>query len=496
MSRAAALTRQAAWASAGQLVQALLAMAGTVILARLLGAETYGLFALGLLFVGFAEIVTGGHVADILVQKEYATPGHRNAAFAALLAIGSGAALVVGALGTFAAGFFDEPALRPLLAGVMILPFLTALTSVPNQILVRQLRFEVLARIGSVAALASLLCGVGLALAGFGLWSLVAMEIVRRLVTLVLIVPRAGWTPAFVFSRRELVEVLRFSSRRVENFGLTYFSQNALPRIVIGQWLGTEALGLFVVSRRLLDQLNNVLSGPVAAVAFPAASRLQADRQKLQRLIASSIRLTTWVFWPMVLGIVAVAPLLVPLAFGEDWLAAVPVVQILALGTLRVPVSSFNTAVLVAFGRMGSLSFISILSILVGIVFLAIGAQFGLVGIAVALASRQWILWPVGAWQIYRVCGFHPMTQLRVMIGAALPSIVMAVCVLIAGEVLSLERSWFSLALLVMIGLVTYPLALALFNRQRARELLRAFGDLLGGDIGGARRRLAAVVLE
>jgi O-antigen/teichoic acid export membrane protein len=494
LSRAAKLIQQAVWASTGQLIQALIAMAGTIILARLLGAETYGIFALGLLFVGCAEILTGGHVADIVVQKQDATPGHRNAAFAGLLGIGIMVALAVGAAGAFAARLFQVPQLALLLPAMAVLPFLTALTSVPNQILVRQLQFRALARIGSLAALASLVTGVGLALAGMGLWSLVIMEIARRVVTLGLLVPASGWRPGLAFSMRELGEVVRFSARRIENNGLTFLSQNALPRIVIGQWLGTEALGLFVVARRLLDQLNNVLSAPVAAVAFPAASRLQADRDRLVMLITASIRLTTWVFWPMVLGIVVVAPLLVPLAFGAEWTGATPVLQILALGTLRVPVSSFNTAVLVAFGRMGSLSVVSVLSIIVGIIFLSVGVQFGLTGVAAALALRQWVLWPVGAYQVYRVSGLHPLAQLRIMAWAALPSLIMAACVLGAGMILTPDQSWSSLLALVGIGVGTYLLAWAACNRRRAAAAVAGAMRLARGDVTGARQHLKAVI--
>jgi O-antigen/teichoic acid export membrane protein len=96
---------------------------------------------------------------------------------------------------------------------------------------------------------------------------------------------------------------------------------------------------------------------------------------------------------------------------------------------LRAPVSSFNTAVLVAFGRMGSVSFISLLSIAIGTVFLFVGVNFGLIGVAAALALRQWALWPVGAFQVYRVSGMRSSRQLWVLLIAALPSLIMAAAV-------------------------------------------------------------------
>lgn len=494
MSREAKLTGQAIWASSGQLAQALLATISTIILARILGAEAYGVFALGLLFVGFAEIFVGGHAADIVVQKSDATAGHRNAAFVSIVVIAFLSSAGIGAGSGAAAVFFEAPQLESLLIAMMALPVLTGLATVPNQILVRRLQFDVLARIGAISAALAVVIGVVLALSAAGIWSLVVMEVARRALTLAMLIPAARWSPRLTFRRRELLDVLRFASRRVENYGLTYISQNALPRVFIGQWLGTEALGLFTVARRLLDQLHNVLSGPVAAVAFPVASRLQDDRARLSKLIETSIRLTTWVFWPVVLGVAMIAPIFVPLAFGEEWTDATPVLQILALGTLRAPVSSFNTAVLVAFGRMGSLSIVSLLSIATGIVFLSLGVNFGLVGVAAALALRQWALWPVGAFQVYRVSGMRPARQLWVLLIAALPSLIMAAAVWATDAMIDGLQPIRELCLLVAIGVVAYGLAWATFNSRQAVLVFRAIFDVASGDPASAKSRIPQII--
>ena len=195
LSRAVKLTGQAIWASLGQLAQALLATISTIILARILGAETYGVFALGLLIVGFAEIFVGGHAADIVVQKPDVTAGHRNAAFVALSVISVFSAAVIWAGGTAAADFFEAPQLQAPLLAMTVLPVLTGLASVPNQILVRRLQFNDLARIGAVSGTLAVLVGVRLAFSGAGIWSLVLMEIARRAMTLAMLFPAARWRP-------------------------------------------------------------------------------------------------------------------------------------------------------------------------------------------------------------------------------------------------------------------------------------------------------------
>lgn len=285
-----------------------------------------------------------------------------------------------------------------------------------------------------------------------------------------------------------------FASRRILNTGLSYVSQQALPRIVVGQVLGPAALGMYAVVRRLLDQLHGVLSGPAAAVAFPAVARMRTERERLHEVIAAAIRLTTWTVWPAVLGLAVVAPALLPLAFGPEWAAAVPVLQLLAIGTLRLPVASFNSAVLVGFGHLGAVSLISVASIAFGVPALLLGAQYGLVGVAAALAVRQWVMWPVGALMVRRACGFGITRQLAVLARAALPAVVMAAPVAALGGALGGMEPLPLLLCQVAAGLVLYALVWAAFNPRVAGAAMRSGVALLSGDVARARADLRAVV--
>jgi hypothetical protein len=117
-------------------------------------------------------------------------------------------------------------------------------------------------------------------------------------------------------------------------------------------------------------------------------------------------------------------------------------------------------------------------------------------GVAVALTLRQWVLWPVGSHQIYKVSGLRPIAQLHVMILAALPALVMAAGVAISGRLLGLDPPWLKLVALVGIGVVIYGFVWAALNRRQARLLLSALADLRKGDLASAKRNLVAIVRE
>ena len=495
MGRARKLIGQTLWASLGQVAQLVTGLVSLIILVRILGAEAYGIFALGLLFTNLAEVFVGGHAADGIVQKDDLTASQKTAAYAALTLTGLACAAALVAGSDPAAAFFETPVLAEILPLMAALPLLTAAAAVPNQLLVRDLRFSALAKIAAVAALLAVGVGIALAVAGFGIWSLVGLELTRRLVMLILVHVATGWLPTTSFSLGDVWSMARFGVRRIENRGLRYLAQDALPRVFIGYGVGTEALGYYAVASRFIQQLNGVLSGPVSAVSFPAASRLRADAAMAERLIVSIIRTTTWAFWPALLGTVAVAPVLLPVMFGAGWMPAVAVLQVLALAALRSPLSGHASSVLTAYGALGDISRIQILSIAIGIVACFAGLQFGLLGIVAGLALRQWIVLPITLTFIGRCTGIVPLRQLGLLLKAGIPAVAMMVVVLCLQQVLdSAFPPALELALLVLAGVLSYGMAWLLWNAAARPRVADAVAGLVRGDREAATRSLKAII--
>lgn len=473
MSLGARALRGAVWSSAGQFGQAAIGFGSTIVLVRLLGPEAFGLFTLGLLFTEFAEVLVARQTADFLVREKRVTRGHETAMFAVLCAT---ALLLAGGIAAGApqiAGFFDAPDLAGVLAAMAVLPILTALASVPQQILTRAMRFDTLAKIGTAAMLTGALSGVALAVAGAGIWSLVAMEAVRRAVVLAAAGWSARWLPGGTFGWLETRAVVVFGARRVENRLLQYVSINAIPRFLIGRYLGVDALGIYTVARRLLSQLNNVLNGPVTTVGFPVVSRLAPGDPAMGRFVTGALRLGTWIVWPAVLGIVAVAPSLVPLIYGHGWSEAVIVLQLLALGYLRAPLSGIVSAVLTGVGALGAISRLHVISMLAVAALLAAGLPFGLAGAAAALALRQWIIWPVGAHYVRKATGYDPRRQMRVLAGAAVPSLVMAAALMTTRWAIGPGPSHLATLLTdIALGVALYAVAWCAWNRVTPARLV------------------------
>lgn len=467
------LVTQYAWAFSGQVAQALLALASIAVIARLLGPEVYGVFALTMLIAGLAEILVGGHVTDFLVQKPTVADGDRNAAFVLTLSLAVVIAAVLVAAAPLVTTVLGHPDIADLVPAIAVLIVLTAAANVPTNLLVRGMNFNVLARIDTTTGLAAFILGTALAYAGAGIWSLLAMEMARRSLRLLLAAGAAKWVPGISFRRHNVVELWIFARSRLLGAFFQYLAQ-ATPRLVIQAMLGTQALGYFAVASRLLDQAIGLITGPLVAIAFPAAARTKDDLEQLRGLLARAIATSTAIAWPAILGFVVVAPIAVPLLLGPDWVGAVVTVQILTLTALRSSASGFNGAIILGLGRADLRMRLNLINALLGLLLCPLGALVGVEGVAAAMLVRAFVSWPVGAAYVERLTGFALKQQFRIAAISAVPAVAMALSIeILRGSLDGLLGPPLLATVLIACGVILYVAFWAALN---FRQLPRAVG--------------------
>ncbi|MEL7480325.1 MAG: oligosaccharide flippase family protein [Pseudomonadota bacterium] len=470
------LIRSGVWDASGQILQAAMTAVSLLVLVRILGPEVYGQFAICLIVAGLAGVLVEGHMADMLVQRDALDRRAIDATFTLILGFALLCTALMTGLSLPIAIFFNERELWPLIAVGASLPFLTAFSSVPVQLLIRRLQFPQLALMTLVSAAAAMMVGIGLAMSGAGVWSLLAMEAVRRFVMALAAADLANWTPRLSFERGALAEAFSFAVRRIENLGAKYVANILLPQTIIAQFLGTEALGLFTVARRLVEQMTMVLSSPVTSVTFSAASRLKETRNQLAKLVLGGIQVTTWVFWPALAGAIIVAPLAVPIFLGDDWTGSAMVFAVLCYAALRLPVMNFNEAIFKAKNELRVITWIELLGAALCFALILPGAVFaGLLGATAALAARDWLLWPIGAWYIRRETGVGLGQQLATLAWAGFPTLLMAMPLAFIAHLFQVSgvNAIIQLATLIPLGIVFYGAVWTLLNPDPARNFFK-----------------------
>ena len=361
----------------------------TLILARLLVPEMFGLVAMVAVVIGFLGIFADLGLQNALIQRrrEPVSALRYDSAFWFLAGAGLVMAGLVWLVGVpFMVWFYDEPRLQPIAMALALGLWMGTLSTLPRVRLTRLMKFRSIVRADVLGMLAGAGGAIALALAGAGLWALVGKSLISSLVTLVLIWKATRWRPRLRFDLQSLRDVVGFSGYMLANSVLYYLRKN-MDVIIVGKLLGASALGVYSLAFALTETLRMQLYSVVNKVMFPAYSRMQNDPAAMKPYYLATIRYMALITWPISTLLILFADPLVPMLFGEAWIEAVRPVQILAVASMVFALSGTPAEVLKGLGRPEiSLYIQSINTVFVALPAIYFGAiHYGLEGAAIGV---------------------------------------------------------------------------------------------------------------
>lgn len=454
------------WAAVGRWSMSAVTVVTLAINARLLGPEPFGVHALAMTVIAFGELLVAGTLAEALVQRRDLSDAERRAGFWIAAPIG----IVLLGAAALTAPLFPSSVAAILPVTALALP-LAAFASAPVALLMRDLRFKELTTVELIATATASVVGISLALAHYGVWSLVFMELTR-------VALRCGGV--FVITRYQPGAPPPWAAiRSVLDFGLKGLGIAALaqldrqiPRLIIGVWLGVGALGVFSIATRVFETVSRLVLGPMSTVALSVASSLQHDMVGLRRIVLGATAVSASLAAPCFLGLAALAPLLVPLVFGASWSNAVLPIQILMLIGLRGTVSAFNVPILRGIGNSRGPLILTGVGALLTAVLTPLAAPLGLVAITLSMLARSLITWPIGADMVRKATGLGLVAQAGAGAAPVAAASIMAALVLALAAVFGLQATWGDVAMLTMFGAVAYAAALYLLAPAPLRSRL------------------------
>lgn len=449
----------------------------TFILAGVLGPHEFGIVSICAIYVGLLQMFLDQGLATALIQRKDLEPEHLDAVFWTNL--GCSIVLVLISLtlaGRWAAANHSPEAglIIPVLSVSIILE---SLSIVQVSILNREMDFRSLTIRSNASIFVSGIVGIAMALGGCGVWSLVAQQLLRDTLALILLWRLSPWRPRFGFSWRHLRELLKFS---VPNFvaKLGIFVDYQATSVALGMLFGPTAVGLYRVAEKVTWSVITVASSAAQSVSLPEFARHQSDPAKLRETGLSCVRLAATVTVPALAGMAVVSsPLMATI--GPAWLAASNVLKILCVSGIFIVLTFFTGPLLQALGRTRELAVLEWSRTIVGLAFLAITAHFvrnvpeywQIIGIPLArLATALSLIVPAYLYFYLKLCGL----RLRDFLGAIRSSAITAVCI-VAAVLLFQSTGWlqeakpaFLLAVEVAVGgLVGLPILLRLDSHLR-----------------------------
>ncbi len=443
-----------------------------VILARLLSEDDFGLVALAMVFVTFAQLIADQGLGDALIQRRTVSTREVDTAFWTALATGALLTVVGIAAGPLIGGLVDQPELGPIIQILSLTFTFAAFTAIQIALLRRALAFRTLAVRALVATAAGGVVGVIAAIQGFGAWALVAQQLAAAIASVLTLWWANPWRPSRQVSWADFRSLFGFGSRVVGsdvlNF-LTRYSDNFL----IGVFLGPAALGLYAVGYRILEVSQTILINIARKIAFPAFSRLQHDRERMVRAYLRLSRGASAVILPGYIGLALVATELTVVVFGERWRESGQVASILFLIGPYLTVQAFADSMLNAAGHPEVVLRYRFITAVVSVTAFIVAVPFGILAVAAAFVLRGYLLLPLLLWWMRIYASVGPRTFLWQLRGVAIATVVMALAVV--GVQLWIGPDVGDLGLLVgeiAVAVPSFFAALWLVDRPLLGELL------------------------
>lgn len=325
-----------------------LGLISTVILARLLPPEDFGLVAMATVLIEFFLVITEFGFDSALIQKQNANRTHYDTAWTFNVIFGIASAAVLVALAWPASSFYEEPRVTSL---VILLALGVVLRGFQNIGIVdfrKNLEFHREFILLAVAKVVAFVVTITIAVATQSYWALVIGTLSHRLANLILSYVMHPFRPRFSIARRK--ELFSFSVW-LWCSNVLLFLRTRGADLIVGRLLGPRSLGLLTVGNEVASLPTTELIAPINRAVFPGYSRIAGDKGRMRAAFENVFGVIATVALPAAAGISVIADLAIPILLGDQWGGAVPIVQILAIVGLFTSLHSNTGVAYIALGK-------------------------------------------------------------------------------------------------------------------------------------------------
>ncbi len=476
------------WNASSQFLQQFLQFGFSVVLARTLDPADFGLIAMMTVFTGFLSIFVDLGLGAAIIQRPEIEDRHLTSAFWLNIGMGTSFMLLVMALAPALAAFYGHPRLLWITLAYAPAFLIGSLVGVQDALLQRGMEFRKLFYIENSAFLASNLFAVCMALAGLGVWSLVAFTVAGASTRAAFLWISTAWRPTGLPDRASIKELWRFGSRLTGFNALNYWARNA-DNLLIGRFLGSLKLAYYNRAYTLMMIPSDLVSSISTRVMYPVLSRLQADREEVKRVYLRAMGMIMLVSFPAITGLFVLTRPFIDTVYGPHWVKVAPLLQILCIGSVVQILVRTTGWIFMSQDETGTLFRLGVLTSVTAIAAFAIGLPWGVRGVTIAYAC-----WAVlSAYPIFYVAGdiidLSVLGLFRAISGPVAASIPMGVAVwVVANSLLGGAPGGVRLVAGIATGVVSYVAVIVTFKPAPYLELMTIVRRSLAkrrGDLAG-----------
>lgn len=424
------------WSYGERIMAQLVSLIVSIVLARLLDPENYGVISIVMIFITLCDAIVTGGFGNSIVQKKDADELDVNTMLICSVATSFFLYVILFLAAPFIADFYQMEIIRPILRVLGLRLLISGVNSIQRAWIQKRMLFKRFFISTSFGTIISAVVGISMAYMGAGAWALVGQYLTNSFIDTVVLFITNDWRPKLQFSFDRAKQMLSYGWK-VLLTTVVYTVEGDLRSLIVGKQFGSADLAYYDQGKKFPNLLVSNINTSISNVMFPVLSKNQDNRERMKAICRRSIKTSTYLLAPLLLGLIAVSNEFVRVILSDKWLPCVPFLQILTLVYLVRPLTTTDQQAIMSTGRSDLTLRIMIAVNVTDVILLliAVFAMKSVIMIAVGALLTEVVSMALFMKYVKKCIGYTYLEQLSDIAPSLLLAISMGVIVYLVGKI-------------------------------------------------------------
>ncbi len=454
-----------AWKFGERMSAQLISLIVSIILARLLAPEHYGVISIVMIFIALADVLVNDGLGSALIQKKDTTAIDYFSVLYFNIGVSAVLYVILFCLAPFVTAFYgqDYIILTPVLRVLGIKIIFSAINSVQQAYVSKQMIFRKNFVATISGTIVSAVVGIAMAFLGYGVWALVVQHLLNTFVNTLSLTIVLRKKPQLLFSFDSLKNLFPYGIR-ILGSGLLITGYQELRALIIGKIYSSSDLAFYDKGRQFPNLIVTNINVSIGAVLFPKMSYEQDDKGKIKNTTRNAIRFSSYIMCPLMLGLAAVSESFVRLILTDKWLPCVPIMQMFCIIYLFQPMHTANMQAIKAIGRSDVYLKLEVIKKIIELISLVLLMKISVEAIVIGMAVCTTLFTFINAFPNSKLINYSFKEQMADL----LPSLTMSLCMFVLVKLIGRLHinEWIIFAIQIVAGFLIY-IVLSVITRNK-----------------------------
>ena len=412
------------WSYGERIMAQLVSLVVSIVLARLLEPENYGVISIVMIFITFCDAIVSGGFGNAIVQKKDADELDVNTMLCCSVATSFLLYLIIFCAAPFIADFYEMDIIRSILRVLGLRLLISGVNSIQRAWIQKRMLFKRFFMSTSFGTIISAIVGIVMAYIGMGAWALVAQYLTNSFIDTTVLLITNDWKPRLQFSWVRAKNMLSYGWKVLVTT-VVYTIEGDLRSLIIGKKFGSADLAYYDQGKKFPNLLVTNINTSISNVMFPVLSENQNDLIRLKQMCRRAVRVGIYLLSPLLIGLIGVADTFVVAVLSAKWVPCIPFLRILTLVFLVRPFTTTCQQSILSVGRSDVTLKIEIKqnAVAIGILFYSVFILESVIGVAIGTLFAEGVSMVMFMYYENKIIRYSYKEQLQDL----LPSLTMSI---------------------------------------------------------------------